>query len=185
MGLILFFLYAGVFVLGFTAALILRAALVRPQDCRYILVLGTKVGSVSLQERICCAYAYLTAHPHTVAILTGGKSTDHPLSEAEYMFRALTDMGIDSSRLRMEDRATSTWTNLRYSLSMLEGDRPTEIGIVTHGYHLFRAAMHGADQGVAVRGIPAPAKNKLRWLFGFFREIAGVWHYIILGGRYL
>lgn len=182
MGLILFFGSVGVLVLVITGVLILRAGLVHPKDCGYILILGTKVGSAALEERIRCGYDYLTAHPHTVAIVTGGKSTDHPLSEAEYMFQALTAKGISAERLRIEDQATSTWTNLRCSLAML--DHPAEIGIVTHDYHLFRAAIHGAAQGVAVQGIPAHSKNKLRWLHGFLREIAGVWHYIILGGTY-
>lgn len=183
MGLIVFFLAVGMAILGFTAFLIFRAGGVEPTDCPCILVLGTKVGSPALQERIDSAYRYLIRFPDAVAILSGGHTDGSALSEADAMFQALVAMGIQPHRLRIENRSYSTWTNLRYSLSMLE-NQPGVIGVVTHDYHLFRTAMHAAAQGVAVQGIPAHSKNKLRWCHGFLREIAGVWHYLILGGRY-
>lgn len=183
MELIVFFLAVGMAILAFTAFQIFRAGQVEPIECPCILVLGTKVGSPALRERIDSAYRYLIRFPNTVAILSGGQTGEGSLSEAETMFQALVVMGISADRLRIEDRSYSTWTNLRYSLAMLE-DPPSVIGVVTHDYHLFRSAMHAAAQGVAVQGIPAHCKNKLRWCHGFLREIAGVWHYLILGGRY-
>ena len=182
MALIIMFLSIGLAMLGCTAFLIFRAGRVKPVPCDCILILGTKVGSPALQERIRRGYEYLTRYPDTVAILSGGITDGASISEAQAMFQGLTAMGIDANRLRIEDQSYSTWTNLRYSLAML--DQPTAIGVVTHDYHLFRTAMHAAAQGVAVQGIPTRSKQILRRCHGFCREIAGVWHYLILGGRY-
>ena len=103
------------------------------------------------------------------------------------MFQELTAMGIDPERIWIEDRATSTWENLKFSLDIIEektGSRPDSIGVVSSEYHLLRVGIQARDRGLAVLGIPARTENPLRWLHYFVREVAGVWHYFILGGQY-
>lgn len=185
-------LIVGFLMVSITGILILNTAFSEPEEhCEYIVVLGAQVKSygpsASLQERIDRAYEYLIQHPDTVAIVTGGKGSDEPISEAQCMFDELTAMGIDESRIWMEDQATSTWENLKFSLDMIEektGVRPNSIGVVSSEYHLFRTAMQAADRGLEVVGIPAKTAAFDRFLHYFLREIAGVWHYIILGGLY-
>ena len=187
MTLILFILSVGVAVMLLTAVLMILAGKAAPSDCAYVLVLGSEVNSVSLQERIDYALGYLTEHPDTVAVLSGGKTGDSPLTEAEAMRQALTEGGIDPNRLWLEDRANSTWTNLGYCMALLEqriGSCPARVGILTHDFHMFRATMLAGEKALAVTPIPVPTGNPLRWLGCFVREIAGVWHYIILGGFY-
>ena len=141
----------------------------------------------SLAERIAKAYDYLSAHPNTIAVLSGGQGEDEGISEAECMYRNLTLQGIDPNRLWLEDKATSTWENLNFSLDLIEektGTRPTEIGLLSSEYHLFRASLFAKDCGVEAVGIPAKTSWVSLRINYFTREVAGVWHYLLLGGQY-
>ena len=158
------------------------------KQCDYIVVLGAKVNGTSpsrtLRERIDAAAQYLNAHPETVAIVSGGQGSDEGISEAQCMFNGLTDRGIAPERIRLEDQATSTWENLNYSLDLIEaetGTRPTMLGIVSSEFHLFRAKIYIKNRKIAFIG--AKTKDFPRWTHNFCREIAGVWHYILLGGQ--
>ena len=103
------------------------------------------------------------------------------------MFLQLTARGIDPQRLWLEEQATSTWENLKFSLNLIEektGVRPEKIGLLSSEYHLFRAGLFARDCGVEAVGIPAETSWPTIRLNYFLREVAGVWHYIILGGQY-
>lgn len=182
----------GLLVCGATEAVIVRASFGTPHEtCDYLVVLGAgvrgSVPSLSLQNRIDAAFDYLNAHPETTAILSGGQGEGENLTEAACMYRELTAMGIDPSRLWQEEQATSTWENLNFSLNMIEertGTRPAQIGVLSSEYHLFRASLFAKQCGVAFIGVPArTTKISLRINY-FMREVAGVWHYLLLGGQY-
>ena len=103
------------------------------------------------------------------------------------MFNELTARGIPARRLWLEDRSTSTWENLNFSLDLIEektGTRPETIGLVSSEYHLYRAGLFAPDCGVTAVGIPA----KTSWLTirinYFMREVGDIWHYLVLGGQY-
>ena len=182
----------GILILGVTEALILKASFGDPDPgCKYVVVLGAKVRhdgpSVSLQNRIDAAYDYLTAHPDAIAIVSGGKGEDEPMTEAECMYDGLIARGINPERIWLEDKATSTWENLQFSLDLIEektGIRPESIGIISSEYHLFRAGLFADACQVESVGIPAKTTLKSQKLNHFLREVAGVWHYILLGGQY-
>lgn len=182
----------GIAVCAVTEAIIIRASLGdADKTCEYMIVLGAKVNgtspSISLSDRIDAAYAYLTQHTEVIAILSGGQGEDEGISEAECMFRELTARGIDDDRLWLEDKATSTWENLNFSLDLIAyktGTRPDTIGLLSSEYHLFRASLFAKDCGVEAIGIPAKTSWFTLRLNYFTREVAGVWHYLILGGQY-
>lgn len=160
-------------------------------ECDYIIVLGAKVNgtapSRTLRERIDAAYAYLMAHPDTVVVVSGGKGVDEGISEAQCMFNSLTARGIAPERIWMEDQAVSTWENLNLSLDLIEaktGTRPTKIGVVSSEFHLYRATLFAEKCGVEAVGIPGKTGDFIHFTNYFLREIAGVWHYLILGGQY-
>ena len=185
-------LILGLLVAGITEALIIKASFGDPrEEVQYMVVLGAKVNrdgpSVSLLDRICSAYAYLDEHPQTIAVLSGGQGTDEPITEAECMYRELVMLGIDPKQLRLEDKATSTWENLKFSLDLIEGEtgsRPTKIGVLSSEYHLFRASLFAKACNVEFVGIPAKTSRWGQRINHFLREVAGVWHYLILGGQY-
>ena len=158
-------------------------------DLDYIVVLGAGVNgtvpSLSLRERINAAYDYLTAHPDSIAVVSGGKGNGEDITEALCMYNELTKMGIDGSRVWMEDKATSTFENLQFSMALIEertGSRPASVGIVSSEYHLFRAGLFADAQNVDSIGIPATTTWPHLRINYFIREIIAVWHYIVFGG---
>ena len=185
-------LIVGLLVVGITEAIIIKASfgdLGVPVD--YIVVLGAKVNkdgpSVSLWDRICAAYEYLEAHPYVTAVLSGGQGSDEPITEAECMYRELIALGIDPHRLWIEDDATSTWENMNFTLDLIEektGQRPAKLGVLSSEYHLFRASLFAKACDVEFVGIPARTSRWGQRINHFMREVAGVWHYLLLGGQY-
>ena len=185
-------LIIGVLIAGITEFFLIRASFGNPgENCEYIVVLGAKVRSdgpsVALWERINAAYAYLEENPHVIAVVSGGQGADEPMSEALCMYQKLIELGIDPNRVWMEDKATSTWENLQFSLDLIEektGTRPEKLGIVSSEYHMFRASLFAKACSVEFVGIPAHTTRLSQMINHFMREVAGVWHYIILGGQY-
>ena len=185
-------LILGLLVVGITEALIIHKSFGDPKESvDYVVVLGAKVNkngpSVSLMDRICAAYEYAESHPDTVLILSGGQGADEPITEAECMFRELIWLGVNPKRLWCEHYATSTWENLKFSLDLIEeetGQRPAKIGVLSSEYHLFRASLFAKACDVEFVGIPARTSRWGQRINHFMREVAGVWHFLVLGGQY-
>lgn len=185
-------LVIGLIAAGITEFFILKASRGDPdKHCDYMVVLGAKVResgpSVSLWDRIYGAYDYLVEHPDVTAIVSGGQGADEPMTEAQAMYDALVDLGIDPSRIWLEDKATSTWENLNFTLDLIEektGNRPKTLGVVSSEYHLFRASLFAEKCGVEAVGIPAQTSRLSQKINHFMREVAGVWYYYLLGGQY-
>jgi uncharacterized SAM-binding protein YcdF (DUF218 family) len=187
-----FLLCIGILVVGVTECLIIGASFGdKDDDFDYLLVLGAKVRSsgpsVSLMDRIHATAAYMEEHPEVIAIVSGGQGPEEPMTEAKAMYDELVALGIEPDRVWIEDNATSTWENLTFSLDLIEkrtGTRPEKIGLLSSEYHLFRAGLFAANCGVDSVGIPARTSVFTQRINHFMREVAGVWHYLILGGQY-
>ena len=185
-------LIIGLLVVGITEAVIIHASFGNPKETvEYMVVLGAKVNpdgpSVSLWDRICGAYEYMEEHPEVIAIVSGGQGSDEPITEAECMYRELVNLGIDPKRIWREEEATSTWENLHFTLDLIEektGQRPQKLGVLSSEYHLFRASLFAKANNVEFVGIPARTSRLSQMINHFMREVAGVWHYILLGGQY-
>ena len=191
-GVVSALLCIGILIAGITEFFILKASFGQPEEtCDYAVVLGAKVRhdgpSVSLMDRIYGARDYLQAHPEVIAIVSGGQGPDEPMTEARCMYEELIKLGIDENRIWLEDKATSTWENLTFALDLIEektGERPEKLGILSSEYHLFRAKLFAKECGVEAVGIPARTSRLSQRINHFMREVAGVWHYLILGGNY-
>lgn len=127
----------------------------------YIIVLGAGVNgtvpSLSLRDRLVGTYDYMTANPDCIAIVSGGQGEGEDITEALCMRDWLVDKGIAPDRIIMEDKATSTLENLRYSMDIID-ELPTKdpvIGIVSSEYHLHRAKRLAGFVGIEVIGIAA------------------------------
>ncbi len=183
-------LVVGLLVAGVTEAVIIGASRGNPkEECQYMVVLGAKVRkdgpSVSLWDRIYGARNYMLARKDVIAIVSGGQGADEPMTEAQAMYDALVALGIDPDRIWLEEKATSTRENIRFSLDLIEektGTRPTTLGVLSSEYHLFRASLFVKECGVKFVGIPAQTSRASQLVNHFMREVAGVWQYIILGG---
>ena len=185
-------LIIGLLVVGITEAIIIKYSFGDPKESvDYIVVLGAKVNadgpSVSLWDRICAAYTYLEEHPQVIAVVSGGQGTDEPITEAECMYRELVLLGIDPKRIWREEKATSTWENMQFTLNLIEektGQRPEKLGVLSSEYHLFRSSLFAKACNVEFVGIPARTSRASQAINHFMREVAGVWHYLLLGGQY-
>ena len=182
----------GIAVVIITEGIIIKASFGSPSETvDYGVVLGAKVRvtgpSASLWDRIYGAYDYLKANPEVIAVVSGGQGEDEPIPEAASMYEELTKLGIDPDRIWIEDQATSTWENLHFSLDLIEkrtGKRPEKIGVLSSEYHLYRASLFTKACGVEFVGVPAKTSRVTQKINHFMREVAGVWHYWLLGGRY-
>ena len=98
----------------------------------------------------------------------------------------------DPSKLTIDwyvDYSSFAWSGAEASIvsNMIEektGTRPEKLGVLSSEYHLFRASLLAKKCGVEFVGIPAETSRFSQKVNHFMREIAGVWHYLILGGTY-
>ena len=168
---------------------ILRGPAERNGSGNYVIVLGAGVRGTEpseiLQDRINMAYAYLTENPDAVCIATGGKGSDENISEAQCIYDHLTAMGIDGSRIWLEDQATSTIENFRYSVALIEektGTVPQQVTVLSNEFHLFRASIMAKDCGLAADFVAAPTSKPLIRISYTVREVFALWKYMTIGG---
>lgn len=145
-----------------------------------VTVLGCRVkGTVptrALMSRCKAAYDYLIKNKNSVAVLSGGKGADEDISEAECMYRILTEKGIEKNRLYIENASTSTEENLKFSSVVIDNNNLSkEIVICTSEYHIYRALMIAKKAGINTTGLPAHSMRIFR-IPAFTREVFGVWY---------
>lgn len=83
------------------------------------------------------------------------------------MAKWLTDRGIDPTRLYLEERATDTRENLRFSKQIIEEQNLTgPVAVVSNSFHLYRATLLAQQAGLeAVQTLSAPVPRvPLQWL---------------------
>jgi len=152
----------------------------------YIIVLGAGVNgsvpSLSMVNRMTPTIEYLQSHPDCIAILTGGQGEGENLSEAQAMFDYLTARGISPVQLVMEDKATSTEENLKFSFDIIGDELPTStVAVVSSEYHLHRAKTMAKMLGVEVYGIPGRTSYPVLMTNYFIREAFGMVHLYVYG----
>lgn len=155
----------------------------------YVIVLGAGVKGTEpsqiLRDRINRAYEYLTVHPDAVCVATGGKGDNENISEAQCIYDHLTALGIDGSRIWLEDRATSTIENFRYSIALIEaktGAAPSSVTVLSNEFHLYRASRMAEDCGLEADFVAAPTSSFLIRLSYTVREVFALWKYLLVGG---
>ena len=131
----------------------------------YIVVLGAQVRgeriTKSLAKRLDAAYDYLIENEDTKVICTGGQGAGEDISEAFAEKRYLMEKGIAEDRIIMEDKSTSTYENLKFTLEII-GDKDADIAIVTNNFHVYRAVLLGKYVGFKnVDGIAGDSDNRL------------------------
>ena len=145
----------------------------------YIIVLGSQVRpdgpSKVLKYRLDTAVEYLKENPGTVCIVSGGKGTNELDSEAAVMKQYLVSAGIDTARIIMEDRSTTTNENIKFSREFLPDG--ASVGLITNDFHLYRAVYLCKKQGLEdVSPIRADSdvfyrpNNYLREIFAFIKD---------------
>lgn len=66
-------------------------------------------------------------HQHGKFVVSGGQGADEIVSEAQAMRDYLLEKGVSADAILMEDKSTTTWENLRYSLAIINADWATGV----------------------------------------------------------
>lgn len=143
-------------------------------------------------------------HQHGKFVVSGGQGADEVVSEAQAMRDYLLEKGVSADAILMEDKSTTTWENLRYSLAIINADRATDVdatssavvassddfttAVVTSDFHVFRCAEYAHNLGIKADGIGSHTKGWY-WPTAFIREFiaitkAHLWPYLVIGGLY-
>ena len=113
-----------------------------PEGLDYLIVLGARVEqdgpSRALQHRIDAAAEYMAENPDAIAIASGGKGADEPVSEAACIRDGLIAAGIAPERILLEEQSSTTAENMQFSEALIS-DETAAVGIVTNNYHVHRA----------------------------------------------
>lgn len=144
--------------------LILRQAFAGPgPETDWCILLGAGVRGEQptpiLRNRIASAAAYLKRHPNVRVVVSGGQGPGESTTEAEVMRRALVADGIAPARIHLEEKATSTVENLRFSrdvISKAGGNSAGDIGIISSDFHLFRVRLLAQRLGMHVHMLSSP-----------------------------
>lgn len=170
------------------SACMIGAAINRPvREDATVIVLGALVRedqpSRMLRDRLNAAAAYLEAHPAAVCIVSGGQGADEAYSEAYVMQKYLVEQkGIDPARIRMEDRSTSTYENIQYSMEIIRQEHLSDgVAIATQEFHQYRASSMARQAGASAVGA-VTCHSPLHLLLCYWvRECAAICRLWILG----
>lgn len=154
------------------------------KEVDYIIVLGAGLKkdkiTKSLKFRLDAAYDYLTKHPKTIAIVSGGMGSGEIITEAQAMGDYLIEKGITSNRILQENHSTNTYENILYSKKFLPCLK-VSVAIVTNNFHLYRSEQIAKKQGlINLYGISAPS-DKFLFIHFMVREGFAVLKYKLSG----
>lgn len=172
-GILVFVITEGCIISGFRAK--------GGENLDYIIVLGAQVKengpSAALKYRLDAAYDYLVENENTICIVSGGQGANEPHSEAQGMYRYLTEKGIAAERILLEDKSTNTSENIAFSAVFLDMEKDS-VGIVTNNFHVFRGVHLARHYGIKnVCGISAGSNvffqlnNMVREFFGIMKDL--------------
>ncbi|QPS71266.1 YdcF family protein [Lactococcus garvieae] len=131
----------------------------RKKSAKYHVVLGSglingREVSPLLANRIRAGIA--VASPETILVFSGGQGADEQIPEAVAMQKyAVEKLGFPEERTLIEDQSRTTFENLKFSSSLIEKieDKANEEFLFfSSDYHVFRAALFAAQQGLNAQG---------------------------------
>ena len=129
-----------------------------------------------LKYRLDAAAQYLKENNSTVCIVTGGQGPNEPFPEGQGMKEYLVKAGIPADRILVEDQASNTVENIRYSKALMSSP-DASAAIVTNDFHVTRGLALARKQGLTnVYAVAAPSNplyypnNMLREFFGLTKD---------------
>ena len=149
-------------------------------ELEYLIVLGAQMKkngpSIALARRLDAAAAYLQENPETLCVVSGGKGSNEPISEAQGMYEYLVKKGIEGNRIILEDQSRNTFENLEFSRKLIP-EKIKSAGIVTSNFHVYRALqlskIHGFEMAEGIgagSGMYFLPNNMLREFFGVVKD---------------
>lgn len=142
-----------------------------------VVVLGAQVlpggrPSTALLRRVMQGVAVLGSSGAPVLVTCGGVGAAPP-AEAAVMAEIAVRLGVDRSRILLEDRSRTTLEQAEQVAVMATEQGWREIVVVTDRYHVPRALFLFRRAGLQVRGSGSGrgGGSRLRWWGGTVREI--------------
>ena len=153
-------------------------------------------------------------HQHGKFVVSGGQGADEVVSEAQAMRNYLLEKNVPLDAILMEDKSTTTWENLKYSIGIINNDwtasaNTTSVdtsassdssaasaintdfttAVVTSDFHVFRCAEYAHNLGLKADGIGSHTKGWY-WPTAFIREFiaitkAHLWPYLVFASIYI
>lgn len=158
-------------------------------DKDYILILGCQMkkdGTPTklLQSRIDRAVEFAKMQKDAtgkdlIYVPTGGQGKNEVVSEAEAMKNYLVSQGISEDSIIMEDMATNTYENFKYSVALIKetsGMKAPKIAFSTTNYHVFRSGFLAARQHIKTEGIGSKTRSYF-FINAFIREFIATVYY--------
>ena len=110
----------------------------------YIIIYGCHIKEL-LDERLNYALGILNNHKFGKIVLTGGIGTNGNFNESEYMMNYLKHHSIDENKIIIENESKTTEENninIMDILNLKSINKPTNIVLITHEFHLLRIILH-------------------------------------------
>ncbi|MDR0883033.1 MAG: YdcF family protein [Oscillospiraceae bacterium] len=153
-------LYVPWMLAAFLLYSLVYAALPKPKNCDFLLVLGCglrKDGTVTklLAGRLDRAIKEWTrGGRQAVFVVSGGKGSDEKVSEAFAMRQYLLGQGIPEAQILLEDQSVNTYENMQFSKKLMEATNPDYTClVVTSNYHVLRAVILAKKVGLKAQGV--------------------------------
>lgn len=136
-------------------------------DEEYVIALGAglygDVPSLCMQARMDALGEYMLRNPSATAVVCGGQGRTETVTEASVFENHLLDMGIDESRIIVEDKSANTAQNMEYAARLIserEGTSAVRAAVITNDFHLWRSKFYARKWGIIPCGVNAPTP---RW----------------------
>ena len=109
---------------------------------------GDKV-TLPLKMRLDKAIEYHYKNPDALIVVTGGQGLQETVTEAYAMEKYLVQNGVDSSKILKEEKATSTFENMKYSKEILDNyfSNDYSVVVITNNFHIFRGVTTAQNTG--------------------------------------
>ncbi|MGI5935431.1 MAG: YdcF family protein [Oscillospiraceae bacterium] len=166
-----------IFFIAIEIPIIISARTSKDPKADYLIVLGAGLNgstpSLSMVNRLTAALDYLEKYPEAVAIVSGGQGEGEDMTEAQAMENWLVARGVAPERIIREEKSTTTYENLKYSLEIIKslgGDPTGRVAIVSSEYHLYRAKLMARDLGADPVGVAGKTSYPILRLNYFIRE---------------
>lgn len=145
-----------------------------------LIILGAGIHgdepSLILKLRLDTGAEYAEKNPEAVIVVSGGRGPQEDITEALAMKNYLIGKGVAADRIVMEDKASSTTENFRFSKALLDnrfGEGNYKTAVITNNFHIFRAVRLAKMNGLEVAHCHAPIP--WYWTFStYIRELAAV-----------
>ncbi len=141
------------------------------------VTLGAKVSAdkspgIVLRRRLNRTAELMEKCPEALCIVSGGQGGNEPISEALCMRDYLVSKGISADRIIMEDKATDTIENLRYSTALTEekGLSDYQMAVITSKFHTPRAQFLCSRMGIDAKFYGAPDSTPFMLYITLVRE---------------